>query len=157
MASWKMVGLEVTPTTPWATWRSNSPSSRRPRRMKSSHTLWPRSKSLAALVMGRLRILSPGALLGEIDRAALRIPESRPAVPPRHVGRSLLEGRSFGHQVGVRAIHVAHHQVDRGLARWAPQLGWTWHRRHEPQARARPCDNEQVVHLRIVLEVGEAE
>src|SRR5437870_2002783 len=142
MAWWKIVGFEVTPATPISIRRSNSPETRCPRRMKSSHTLCPRFRSCSM----RLLMLFSGFphprrsgtscdALREADGAALGVAQDGDPVAPGHVLGRLLERDPLEGELAVGPVHVLHHEVERGLARRPPLLRRPGHRGHETHAR----------------------
>src|SRR5438552_11354168 len=176
MASWYVIGFELTPTTPWSrTSASNSPETRWPRRMKSSQTLWPSAKRRSArllMIVSFLRrrrhaVATAGPAAGssrsapdglrQTQQSSLGVAQHRGAVTPGHVGRWLFEDHALGDQRLVGAIHVRDDEVDGRLARRPPLLRRPGERRHEAQARAGSGADEQVVEPRLVIAVGEAQ
>src|SRR6185503_2416086 len=124
--------------------------------MKSSQTLWPISKrSSARLLMGSL--LRGFGFLCEADQPSFGVAQRRDAVPPRHVGRTVLERHAARGEVEMRAVHVTDDEVEHGLARRPPLFGRTGIGWREADAGATAGLDPQILVRRIDVETREPE
>src|SRR3954449_5208274 len=109
IALWKIVGLEVTPRTPWSISPWRSPFSTNSRDRKSIHTLWPCSASCSSGVVAMPDLLTrvglhaqfalPGPAGGETRQIQLAL---RPGELSQPVRDSLLVAARFPPQGGPR-------------------------------------------------------
>src|SRR5438067_7535022 len=107
-----------------------------PSLMKSSQTLWPKSWSATARLFVRISsppFSDPALGGGEHDPASFRIDRADDAMAPRHVRGRTLELHTLRGQVGVGAVHVLDHEIERRLL-GGTGLAHALHRRHESDA-----------------------